>query len=109
MEIVNTIVSTYAFHHLTDEEKKIAFSKYGKILAKGDKIVFADTMFLTQDTYNDTINSAKKNGFHNLAEDLLREHYTTIPVFESIASDTGFTVQFERCNDFVWLLEATKE
>jgi putative AdoMet-dependent methyltransferase len=107
--VVNTIVSTYAFHHLTDEEKQRAFSKYGKLLAKGDKIVFADTMFLTQESYNDTIKTAKKNGFGNLAEDLQREYYTTIPVFESIAKETGFTVQFERCNDFVWIMEATKE
>src|SRR5690606_32491020 len=42
---VDTIVSTYAFHHLTDKEKGDAIANYGKLLAPGGKIVFADTMY----------------------------------------------------------------
>src|SRR5690606_8870910 len=51
-EQIDTIVSTYAFHHLNDTEKNQAFIEYSNILEKGGKIVFADTMFENKQEYN---------------------------------------------------------
>ncbi|WP_449537066.1 class I SAM-dependent methyltransferase [Ferdinandcohnia sp. Marseille-Q9671] len=106
---IDTIVSTYAFHHLTDTEKNQAFSQYGILLEKGGKIVFADTMFENNQEYTMTIQSAKQMGFLNLAKDLETEYYTTIPVLREIANQNGFTVEFTRFNHFVWVMEATKK
>ncbi|PAE38548.1 class I SAM-dependent methyltransferase [Bacillus sp. 7884-1] len=110
-EIINidTIVSTYAFHHLTDEEKDEAIAKYGKLLSKGGRIVFADTMFESGKDYNNAIVEAKAEGFHNLAKDLETEYYTTIPNLRTILEKSGFIVRFKRCNNFVWLMEAEKQ
>ncbi|MFS0775874.1 class I SAM-dependent methyltransferase [Neobacillus sp. 3P2-tot-E-2] len=109
-EIINidTIVSTYAFHHLTDKEKDEAIAKYGKLLLKGGRIVFADTMFESVEDYNNAIVKAREQGFHNLAKDLETEYYTTIPILKSILEKSGFTVSFKRCNHFVWLMEGEK-
>ncbi|WP_456278191.1 class I SAM-dependent DNA methyltransferase [Bacillus sp. AK128] len=106
---VNTIVSTYAFHHLTDEEKELAIAKYGNYLQKGDKIVFADTAFESREAYVEIVEKSKEQGFHNLAEDLLREYYTTLEVLEKLFIDNGFSVTFSRCNEFVWVMEAVKQ
>lgn len=108
-EQVDTIVSTYAFHHLTDIEKNQAFYQYSNMLEKGGKIVFADTMFENKQEYTMTIQSAKQTGFLNLAKDLETEYYTTIPVLREIAKENGFTVEFTRFNHFVWVMEATKQ
>jgi putative AdoMet-dependent methyltransferase len=105
---VHTIVSTYAFHHLTDEEKEEAIAKYGKLLSKGGRIVFADTMFESVEDYYNAIVKAREQGFHNLAKDLETEYYTTIPILKSILEKSGFTVSFKRCNHFVWLMEGEK-
>jgi putative AdoMet-dependent methyltransferase len=105
---VDTIVSTYAFHHLTDEEKGKAFGIYGKLLARGGKIVFADTMFETEQHYQAAINQAMDKGFLNLAADLKREYYTTLEVLEELLSAEGFDVHFRKINSFVWIMEATK-
>jgi putative AdoMet-dependent methyltransferase len=109
-EIINvdTIVSTYAFHHLTDVEKDEAIAKYGKLLSKGGRIVFADTMFESVEEYNNAIVKAREQGFHNLAKDLETEYYTTIPILKSILENSGFTVIFNRCNHFVWLMKGEK-
>ncbi|MEH7379857.1 class I SAM-dependent methyltransferase [Bacillus sp. JJ1533] len=106
---IDTIVSTYAFHHLNDIEKNQAFSQYSKILHKGGKIVFADTMFENKQEYSMTIQSAKQKGFLHLAKDLETEYYTTIPVLQEIAEQNGFSVEFTRFNHFVWVMEATKQ
>ncbi|MCC3356627.1 class I SAM-dependent methyltransferase [Bacillus sp. REN16] len=106
---IDTIVSTYAFHHLNDGEKNQAFSEYSKILDKGGKIVFADTIFENKREYTMTIQSAIKKGYLNLAKDLETEYYTTIPNLQDIANQNGFTVEFTRFNHFVWVMEATKQ
>lgn len=103
-----TLVSTYAFHHLTDEEKRDAIGLYGKILPNGGKIVFADTMYESAEAFKSAIDKAKENGFHNLAADLEREYYTTIPVLKAMLEENGFRASFSRCNDFVWLMEGEK-
>lgn len=105
---VDTIVSTYAFHHLTDEEKAEAIAGYGKLLATGGKIVFADTMYESKDAYNEAIADAVAKEYHNLAEDLQREYYTTIPILKAFMEQNGFTVTFTRVNDFVWIMEGVK-
>ncbi|MFJ5758109.1 class I SAM-dependent methyltransferase [Neobacillus sp. NPDC093182] len=106
---IDTIVSTYAFHHLTDEEKDEAIAQYGKLLSKGGRIVFADTMFESVEDYKNAIVKAREEGLHNLAKDLETEYYTTIPILTRILEKSGFTVSFKRCNDFVWLMEGEKQ
>lgn len=105
---IDTFVSTYVFHHLTDVEKGKALQKYASLLSTGGKIVFADTIFITEQAKIDQIEKERSRGFNNVADDLEREYYTTIPVLERAFKDAGFTVQFERMNDYVWLMDATK-
>lgn len=106
---INTFVSTYVFHHLTDEEKGIALTKYASLLSKGGKVVFADTVFKTEVAKQHQIDKERARGFNNVADDLEREYYTTIPVLEKAFTDAGFTVLFEQMNDYVWLMDATKK
>ena len=65
LEKVDTIVSTLAFHHLTDEEKACAIKEYGKLLSKGGKIVFADTLYESLDAYVLAIHEAEQAGYMN--------------------------------------------
>ncbi|WP_404443903.1 class I SAM-dependent methyltransferase [Sutcliffiella horikoshii] len=108
-ESIQSIVSTYAFHHLTDAEKEDAVAHYGKLLDKGGKIVFADTVFENEDAYRATIEQAEKHTFLNLANDLKTEYYTTLDVLTAIFEKHGFKVEYQRFNHFVWVMEATKQ
>lgn len=108
-EAPETIVSTYAFHHLTDEEKELAIENYSRILLENGKIIFADTLFTDNEAKSAMIRQAENSGFHRLANDLKTEYYTTISVFQRIFESYGFSVSFTRKNDFVWLIEAIKQ
>ncbi|QFT89954.1 putative methyltransferase [Bacillus sp. THAF10] len=108
-EQIQSIVSTYAFHHLTDSEKEEAIAYYGKLLDKGGKIVFADTVFENKEAYDATIEQAEKHTFLNLANDLKTEYYTTMEVLTSLFEKHSFTVEYQRFNHFVWVMEATKQ
>jgi putative AdoMet-dependent methyltransferase len=104
----DAFVSTYAFHHLEDSEKARAIKKYSSLLSKGGKVIFADTVFKSEEVKQDFIKEAKMNHFLSLAQDLETEYYTTIPVLEEIFQSNGFSVQFKQLNRFVWLIYAVK-
>ena len=106
---VDTFVSSYVFHHLKDNEKEKALSTYATILPVGGKIVFADTVFTSEEAKQAQILKERTRGFNNVADDLEREYYTTIPVLTESFEQAGFDVQFEQMNDFVWLMDATKK
>lgn len=105
---VDAIVSTYAFHHLTDEEKEQAISLYGKLLGETGQIIFADTIFLNEQAREQTETYVKELGHARLLKDLRTEYYTTINVLEPIFIQHGFTVTFEKLNRYVWLIHAKK-
>ncbi|SEQ40654.1 class I SAM-dependent DNA methyltransferase [Piscibacillus halophilus] len=106
---VDSITSSYAFHHLTDDEKFEAFQIYYDLLSDQGQIIFADTIFEDDLSYQQTIQDAEQKGYLKLAADLKREYYTTIPKMKSIAEKAGFNVSFQKLNDFVWLMNAKKQ
>jgi len=106
---VDTFVSSYVFHHLKDTEKENALVTYASILPVGGKIVFADTVFVSEEAKQAQITKERARGFNNVADDLEREYYTTIPVLTQAFEKAGFDVQFEQMNDYVWLMDATKK
>ena len=106
---VDTFVSTYVFHHLKDHDKEIALSTYANLLPVGGKIVFADTVFTSEVAKQAQISKERARGFNNVADDLEREYYTTIPILTQAFEKAGFDVYFEQMNDFVWLMDATKK
>jgi putative AdoMet-dependent methyltransferase len=105
---VDSIVSTYAFHHLTDEEKQVAGRRFNALLPTGGKVIFADTVFVDEDAKQNAISRAKLEGRPNLAQDLATEYYTTVPEMTRIFEEAGFAVEFAQCNAYVWRWEATK-
>ncbi|MDZ5711182.1 methyltransferase domain-containing protein [Jeotgalibacillus haloalkalitolerans] len=105
----DTFVSTYAFHHLTDEEKAKAAQIYASKLAADGQIIFADTIFETEEAKLAQWKKVEQQGYHNLLEDLKREYYTTIPVMNELLDEAGFSVSFKRLNEYVWLIHAVKK
>ncbi|MFC6039381.1 class I SAM-dependent methyltransferase [Paenisporosarcina macmurdoensis] len=106
---VDTFVSSYVFHHLKDHDKEKALSTYAKLLPVGGKIVFADTIFTSEVAKQAQISKERARGYNNVADDLEREYYTTIPILTQAFEKAGFDVHFEQMNDFVWLMDATKK
>lgn len=106
---VDTFVSSYVFHHLKDHDKELALSTYAKLLPVGGKIVFADTVFTSEIAKQAQISKERARGYNNVADDLEREYYTTIPILTQAFEKAGFDVHFEQMNDFVWLMDATKK
>ncbi|MUT67141.1 class I SAM-dependent methyltransferase [Paenibacillus sp. NEAU-GSW1] len=105
---IDSIVSTYAFHHLNDTEKETAIGIYSKLLGSGGKIIFADTAYLNAEEKEQIHASARELGYNDLLIDLQTEYYTTIDALRSMLERNGFQASFSRLNRYVWLIDATK-
>jgi putative AdoMet-dependent methyltransferase len=105
---VDAIVSTYAFHHLTDEMKDRALRDFVNRLNPGGKIVFADTVFRDEATKLEMQREAEMRGFHELALDLKREYYPVVSRIESAFHQAGLTVRLKQLNRYVWLMVAER-
>ena len=105
---VDAVITSYAFHHLTDDEKALAVKKLATSLKPLGKVVIADTMYDSIETRKSILEDALAKGRNNLAQDLRTEFYTTHQVLKNIFVEAGFSVSFEKMNKFVWILTATK-
>ncbi|MEK6267293.1 MAG: methyltransferase domain-containing protein [Planococcus sp. (in: firmicutes)] len=103
-----SFVSSYAFHHLTDVEKAQAFQIYAEKLSTGGKVIFADTVFNSEQSKKEMIAFEQARGHINLVEDLNREYYTTVPKLKELITKAGFAVKLSKMNNYVFLIEATK-
>ncbi|MCA0756564.1 methyltransferase domain-containing protein [Paenibacillus sp. N4] len=108
-EQVDSIVSTYAFHHLTDEEKEQAVAHYAAMLGVGGQIVFADGTFRDEEAKRQLEEAARHAGHLNLVNDMRSEYFTTTGVLERICTNHGFHVTFKQLNRYVWLMHAVKK
>lgn len=106
---IDTIVSSYAFHHLTDTEKDTAIAKFADLLLPGGKVIFADTMFESSISRENIISKADEKGYTDLIEDLNREYYPAIGTLQELFEKNRFRVTFKKMNEFVWLLVAERK
>ena len=103
---IDAFVSTYAFHHLSDEEKAESAKLLASKLRKGGKVIISDTMYASSEVAKHILIDAIEKGYSHLAEDLQTEFYTTHEVLKNAFEAAGFSVEFKPQNKFVWSLIA---
>ncbi|MDF2614896.1 MAG: Cysteine synthase [Clostridia bacterium] len=107
-EGVDAIISSYAFHHLSDAEKRDAAKLFAAKLKPYGKVIIADTMYASLEDREAILQDALAKGYNALANDLQTEFYTTHDILQDLFVDAGFSVTFKQMNKFVWILTAVK-
>lgn len=103
---VDAIINSYAFHHLTDEEKIDAVKLFKSKLKKDGIVVIADTIYSSEEYKQSIIEEVSEKNYTNLLHDLKTEFYTTQEVLTNIFEKEGFKVSYQQMNKFVWILTA---
>ncbi|RYL94744.1 class I SAM-dependent methyltransferase [Sporolactobacillus sp. Y61] len=106
---INSIVSSYAFHHLNHQEKSVALEKYRTLLTPQGRIVFADTLFGSEMERKRIELEAKRKGYYNLLKDLRTEYYPLRKELYEMFRMNHFVPYFKQMNEFVWMILAIKE
>ena len=94
---IDTIISTYALHHLTQEDKHVLFEKAYLSLPETGKIIFGDLMF------KDKGHEAEmKKRYPGLIEEFDNEFYWYVDEEARILESIGFKIEVERFSDLSW-------
>jgi putative AdoMet-dependent methyltransferase len=100
---IDTIISTYAVHHLTQEEKHCLLEKTYNLLPKNGKIVFGDLMFKNKE-YEEEM----RVKYPDLIEDFNDEFYWYVDDEVKKIKDLGFSVEVKKFSDLSWGIYGVK-
>lgn len=104
----DVVVSTYAFHHLTPDEKRNAVSIMMEYLKPGGKIVIADLMFLNEKEKAEEKKILFKSNKEDLWNIIENEYYTNIEKIKDYLENFGCKVKYKHIVNFTWLVEIIK-
>ncbi|AZR73638.1 hypothetical protein BBF96_09710 [Anoxybacter fermentans] len=103
------ILSTFAFHHLTPEEKEIAFVEMDRVLRPQGCIVIGDFMFENDEQKNKLIERFINEDRTDMLEEFEDEYFTNIEDAISNLERLGYEVGYERGSTISWILKAVKK
>lgn len=101
-------VSSYAFHHLTDDEKAHSAMELLRVVAPGGRVIVADIAYEHEVARQRLFARLETEGRRDLLDELEAEYYTTVGVLSECFSSKGCTVSVHRLTDWVWAVVANK-
>lgn len=107
-ESQDAVVSTYAFHHLTDGDKVRGAREMLRVLKPGGRIVLGDVAWASDEARAAMIDRFRDLGREDLVQEIEEEYYPTIGTLTTVFAGLGCTVYVEQVNEWVWVLVAGK-
>jgi putative AdoMet-dependent methyltransferase len=106
--VFDAIVSTYAIHHLTEDEKPILFESIYHSLRPGGVAVFGDLMFADAAAMQELIKKYRQEGRLGLVADFDEEFFWFVDQATDILTMLGFETEVKRFSDLSWGIVARK-
>jgi len=104
----DSVISTYAVHHLTDDEKRLLFSKVFTSLVPGGSAVFGDLMLRNQEEKVSKTQEYLTKGDAKTAQAIAEEFFWSIDAAKVNLIEIGFQVETKRFSDLSWGVAARK-
>jgi putative AdoMet-dependent methyltransferase len=104
----DSVISTYAVHHLTDEEKRLLFANIFAHLVPGGRAVFGDLMLQNDEDRSGKIQEYRTKGDPQTAQAIEEEFFWSIDTAVPDLLELGFQVETRRFSDLSWGIVAKK-
>jgi putative AdoMet-dependent methyltransferase len=98
------VVSSYALHHLTDEQKCLALAEFHRVLKPGGRMAIADLMFIDEHHRNKHIRELLDAGDKQAVEAIEDEYYADRSGLLAKMAQLGFEVETLQLNRYVHLI-----
>ena len=105
---IDLIVSSFAFHHLTPEEKERAVYEMKRVLRPGGRIVMSDPMFRNAAEREHIESSYRQAGKDEIPAEYADEFPGYFDDLKEVFTTAGFTFSGEQLNDSVWIIRACR-
>ena len=102
----DAVISTYALHHLTYDEKQALFEAIGTRLAPGARVLFADLMFESPAERARILDAYRAAGDGDLVSLIEDEFFWDVEPAAAAWRELGFTVETHRLSTLSWGLAA---
>ncbi|MBN1218705.1 MAG: class I SAM-dependent methyltransferase [Anaerolineae bacterium] len=106
--VFDAIVSTYAIHHLTEDEKHILFEKIRQSLHPGGSAIFGDLMFADEAAKQHLIQKFQSEGHLDVIADFDDEFFWFVDKAIDALTKLGFTTETRQFSDLSWGIVARK-
>ncbi|KGM94434.1 methyltransferase domain-containing protein [Clostridium botulinum] len=97
----DVIVSTYAFHHLNQEEKVIAIEEMLRVLKDNGIIVIGDLMFKSKDDEKDILHELSKKQ----VEEVKDEYYSYIDFLQNEFKKYNKKLEYKKIDKFNYVIQ----
>lgn len=101
----DVVVTTFAFHGLNDDEKKIAIKNMLDYLKPKGRIIIVDFMFANEEEREEYHNKFIKDNRLDLWEAISRKYYSNIEKLESYLRSLNLKVESKHLVNFTWVVE----
>ena len=108
VSLFDVVISTYAVHHLTENEKRILFGKVFASLVPGGRAVFGDLMLQNEKDKAQKVLQYLARGDAKTAQALEEEFFWFIEPRETDLVALGFHVKTKRFSHLSWGIAAQK-
>jgi len=99
------VVTTFAFHGLNDNEKKIAIKNMMDYLKSKGKIIIVDFMFKNEEEREQYHNKFIKDNRLDLWETISRKYYSNVEKLECYLNNLNVKVKSNHIINFTWIME----
>lgn len=105
---IDAVISTYAIHHLLEDEKALLFRKIVSSLKPGGAAVFGDLMFSNEISRRNYLESLLRSGKNELALEIGDEFFWNIESARAELEWLGFEVVVRQVSELSWGVAARK-
>ncbi|MCC0562541.1 MerR family transcriptional regulator [Brevibacillus borstelensis] len=100
------VVTSFALHHLTDDQKTLALAECKRVLKPGGRLVIADSMFADEEHRAWHIRALLQAGRKEAVAEIEDEYYADRSKLVQNLQELGFRVQARQLTTYVHLIEA---
>lgn len=103
------VVSSYALHHTTDEQKCLVLAEFERVLKQGGRLAIADLMFADQASREEHLRLLREAGQDEAIAQIENEYYANRSLLLAELKRLGFTaIESFQINTYVHLIGARK-
>lgn len=105
-KMFDVVISCFAFHHLTDNDKERSIPEMKRVLKEGGRIVIGDFMYLNENSKKQLIKKFEYEKRTDMIEEMKEENFTNIENFKQSLKRNGFDVEFSQISNISWVISA---